>query len=314
MRVGRKIDKPKLPPILQRYNDYMAIRRAPSTKEGYLYRLFVFHEFLQRKRGKSIEQMRRADVESYMAEVTMRKDKEEITQSSVKQTATTIRIFAKWLVNEDILNPVEFYKIEQDLNEIPGGDIGEDDREALSNEEEKQIFKKLTGILLQRLVWTGLNFGPRRQEYCNLRVKHLELDRKKPRLKIARSKGRKKKTRYIPLFPRQVSQWRKWLDFLASLNLPHDFVFFNPKNPSERLTKDTVGSLFSKISKITRIHLYSHRLRYTYASRLWENGVDIYIISKLLGHSKVETTVRYLKIPERNFRRKFMESAKGLFY
>jgi site-specific recombinase XerD len=274
----------------------------------------MFHEYLQHKLGKSLERVARADVESYVADLTLRRDKEEITQGSIKGIAKTIRTFAEWLVDKGMLDSSEYYKIERYIKKIPGGDIGEDNVEALSNEEEKQVFRKLQDVLLQMLVWTGINFGLRRIEYCNLRVSHLELDREEPRLKIERSKGRRKKTRYIDLFPGQVSQWRKWLRFLASLSLPHDFVFFNPKNPSEEPNKDRVSSWFSKISRITGIDIPSHRLRYTYASRLWEGGVDIYIISYLLGHSKVETTVRYLKISERNFRKRFMESAKKLFH
>jgi len=312
MRLGTKIDKRKLPLILQRYNDYMIPRYAYATREFRLYVLVEFHGYLQRERGKNIEQMERSDVESYVAELTIRRERGKIKQVSVKHVAKTIKYFAEWLMDEEILDSKEFHKIERDLKKIPGGDVGEDNREALSHEEEKQIFEKLTDVLSERLIWGGLNFGFRRLEYCNLRIMNLELDREEPRLEIKYSKGRK--TRYIPLFPRQVIEWRKWLDFIARLNVPHDFVFFNPKNPSEPLTKSSSGSLFSKIWRITGVHVYSHRLRYTYAVRLWEHGVDIYTISWLLGHSKVETTVRYLKVPERDRRRKFMESAKGLFY
>jgi len=258
--------------------------------------------------------MDRSDVQAYVAELTRRRENGEIKQVFVKDVAKDIKYFAEWLMDEEILDSKEFHKIERDIRKIPGGVIGEDNREALNDEEEKQIFGKLADVLLQMLVWVGINFGLRRIEYCNLRVKDLELDREEPRLKIACSKGHNKKTRYIPQFPGQVAQWRKWLKYWASLNLPHDYVFFDPKNPSKPLTKYSLSYLFQKISKITEVHVYSHRLRYTYAVRLWEHGVDIYTISWLLGHSKVETTIRYLKVPERDFRRKFMESAKGLFY
>jgi len=314
LRRGRKIERNRLPLILQRYANYMMPYYSIATRESRLYVLIKFHDFLQQERDKSIEQMNRSDVEAYVAELTRRKERGEIKQAFVKDAAKNIKYFAEWLMDEEILDPKEFHKIERDIKKIPGGDIGEDNREALSDEEEKQIFNKLNDVLLQMLVWCGINFGFRRLEYCNLRVKHLELDREEPRLKIECSKGHIKKTRYIPLFPGQVAQWLKWLNFRASLNLNHDFVFFDPKNPSEPLTKDSLGYLFQKISKISGVHVYSHRLRYTYAVRLWEHGVDIYTISRLLGHSKVETTIRYLKVPERNFLQKFMESAKGLFY
>jgi integrase len=232
--------------------------------------------------------------------------------------AKSIKYFAQWLVDQEILDISEFYKIERYVKLIPGGSVGNDDIEPLSKEDEARAFRKLLDAHLSFLLYVGLNFGLRRIEYCNLRISHIELehvedDKPAPRIKIENSKGHTKKTRYYYLFPGQAEEWRKRLEYLKSLNLSHDHVFFNPKDPSEEPNKDRVSSWFVKISKITGIHIPSHRLRYTYATRLWEGGVDLYIISYLLGHSRVETTVRYLKISARTFRKKFMDSAGHLF-
>ncbi|MEM2112032.1 MAG: hypothetical protein QXX08_09185, partial [Candidatus Bathyarchaeia archaeon] len=87
MRSGRKIDKRKLPPILRRYDDYMAIRFSPRTREGRLYRLMEFHEFMMQERGKNIEQLARVDVEAYIAKLTERRERKEIKQHTVKSIA-----------------------------------------------------------------------------------------------------------------------------------------------------------------------------------------------------------------------------------
>jgi len=39
-----------------------------------------------------------------------------------------------------------------------------------------------------------------------------------------------------------------------------------------------------------------HVLRYTFASRLLQNGIDIVTVSKLLSHSTIQTTMRYLHL------------------
>ncbi|MGB9756180.1 MAG: tyrosine-type recombinase/integrase [Candidatus Bathyarchaeales archaeon] len=313
MRLGRKIDKRKLPPILRRYDDYMAIRFSPRTREGRLYRLIEFHEFMVKERGKNIEQMARSDIEAYIAKLTERRERKEIKQHTVKSVAGVIKMFAKWLVREEILDSKEFYKIEEDIKELPD-EKGEDNRVALTEEEEKRILTKLVDILHQFIVWLGLNFGLRLLEYCNLRVEHVELDRGKPRLKIELSKGHIKKTRYIPITPLQASRFREWLDFIATLKLPHNFLLYNPRNPSQRLTVYSLGWMFRKMSMITGEHLYSHRLRYTYAVKLWKHGVDLWTISLALGHEKVETTVKYLKIHEEDYYEKYMTGTKGLFH
>jgi site-specific recombinase XerD len=313
--VSRKIDKNRLPPILQRYDDYMSMRGfSQATREFRLYKLLKVHDFMQHERGKGLEQMTTSDVEAYIAKLTQRKDEGEIKARTVQLIASTIKMFAKWLsIREEILDSKEFCKIEEDLKDLPG-EKGEDNRVALSKEEEKTVMKKLVDVLLQFIVWLGLNFGLRREEYSKLRIEHVEFDKEQPRLKIELSKGHDKKTRYIPLFPSQINQLKKWLDYRASLNLPHSFLLYNPRDPTKQLKGHDVGYLFQRISKITRVHVYAHRLRYTYAVKLWKHRVDLWTISLALGHDKVETTVRYLKIREQDYFEKYLTMAKDLFH
>ena len=59
------------------------------------------------------------------------------------------------------------------------------------------------------------------------------------------------------------------------------------KNAIENAIKD-IGAK----SMITRLH--PHLFRATYATNMLKKGVDIQVIAKLLGHSKVETTSLYI--------------------
>ena len=59
----------------------------------------------------------------------------------------------------------------------------------------------------------------------------------------------------------------------------------------------TVGGLwksFSSLAKNAGIEdFHFHDLRHTFATRLAQKGVDIYKISKLLGHASITMTQRY---------------------
>ena len=46
------------------------------------------------------------------------------------------------------------------------------------------------------------------------------------------------------------------------------------------------------------IFFRGHDLRRTYARRLYENDVPIEIIQKILGHVRIETTMKYIGIGE----------------
>lgn len=205
MRRGRKTDCTKLPPVLQRYDEHLKGPYSSTTRENYVYCLLMYHEYLQ-EMGKILEQIRRGDVESYINKLTQRREKNEITQRTIKGYAKIIKTFTQWLVDEEMLDSSEYYKIERYAKKIPGGGLGNDDVEALSKEDEIQAFGKLRDTLLSFVLWVGLNFGLRRIEYSNMRIGHIELEHVEdnqpcPRIKIENSKGHEKKTRYYYLFP-----------------------------------------------------------------------------------------------------------------
>jgi integrase len=277
------------------------------------------NEYINQKKFKPLEQISRLDIESYIQDYETRvsqMDETKIQQKYVRTIATSIRLFLDWLTNDkEIFEAKEFCKLEKWLKLIKRGNE-EDDRVALSKEDEKKVFRGLTDPLWRMIAWTGRNFGLRRIEYCGLKLRNLELDRKEldkdvPTIKIENSKGRK--DRRIPLHPQQVIQWKTWLRYRSSLNLAHDFVFYNPKKSWIGMTKYVLSWLFCKFSKLLNVKLYAHRLRYTYAVRLWEGKVDIYTISRALGHSRLETTIRYLKVQDREFFKKFLDSTRNCF-
>ncbi|MCW4028355.1 MAG: site-specific integrase [Candidatus Bathyarchaeota archaeon] len=307
---GRLIDFNNLPPILVQYYQYVSVNGR--TAKARLYALRRFHEFLVKKHSKGIDKLKASDLLEYLSELRQAKEKKLISQNSIRAYAVIIKMFAKWLKREALITVEEYSKIEEDVADVPH-EIGEDHRICVSDEEQKILEQKLTLPLQKQLVWTGNNFGFRRQEYCNLRICHLEMDREKPRIKIELSKGHSQKTRYIRMFPTQLEMWKRWLNFIKFLNLKHDYVFFHPKT-LERLDKDGVSYIFQQISDISGLKLYSHRLRYTYAVNLFRHGVEVLIISRCLGHSRIDTTIKYLKCPEEEFDNKFDDQTKGFFH
>ena len=252
------------------------------------------------------------DVEAYIANLVKSKNSGDIKQRSIKYAASNVKMFSKWLVRQELMSAAEFYKIESSIGELRG-ERGEDNRVALTEVEEEQSLSKLCDTLFQFIIWLGLNFGLRLQEYCNLLVVHVELEKDRPTLKIELSKGHNAKTRRIPISPKQAQQFESWLGHLATMQLPHKYLLYNPKDPTKSLNELSLGWLFQKMSNITGVHLYSYKLRYTYAVKLWKNKVDLWVISLSLGHDKPETTVKYLKITEEEYFDRYLDETKGLF-
>ncbi len=75
-------------------------------------------------------------------------------------------------------------------------------------------------------------------------------------------------------------------------NLKHDLVFFS--NVGTKIDRHNLRRAFIVALKKTGIEdFHFHDLRHTFATRLAQRGIDIYKISKLLGHQDIRMTQRY---------------------
>lgn len=71
----------------------------------------------------------------------------------------------------------------------------------------------------------------------------------------------------------------------------------------ERLGYDGLRNVFDKRAELAHVERPSpHMFRRAYALNLLRAGIDVYTISKLMGHSSLEVLKRYLKIDETDLR------------
>ena len=82
---------------------------------------------------------------------------------------------------------------------------------------------------------------------------------------------------------------------------PENYVFCS--QTTDNMTKATLHNRNKAISEAAKeagilrrnLHVSTHVLRHTCATRLLDAGIDIYTVSRHLGHSNVSTTDRYLR-------------------
>jgi integrase/recombinase XerD len=87
----------------------------------------------------------------------------------------------------------------------------------------------------------------------------------------------------------------RWLDVRAGLNLPRGAKLFTTLK-GEPVSDDYVRGLLRRLAAKAGIEkrVHPHGLRHTFAVELEAAGVPVTVISKLLGHSSVAVTARYL--------------------
>jgi len=121
------------------------------------------------------------------------------------------------------------------------------------------------------------NGGFRCSELCSL-----TWDCFSPQLTTVRFQGKGRRTRTIP-----VNETMREVISKYSRNEP---FMSQPRN------RKTIYNACKRAGKRVGVHLAPHMLRRFFATQLLNKGVSLLIISRLLGHSNIQTTETYLKI------------------
>ncbi len=120
-----------------------------------------------------------------------------------------------------------------------------------------------------------LNTGLRREE--GLRLRRNNVDLAQGVIHITKTKDKEERT--IPLTKRAIE----------ILDVVEDEVFSS-------LRKEYVSHQFKSIARSAGLEGFKlHSLRHTFSVRLIESGADILVVSKLLGHSDIKTSMIYAK-------------------
>jgi site-specific recombinase XerD len=96
------------------------------------------------------------------------------------------------------------------------------------------------------------------------------------------------------LSPVLLAELRQWY----RVHRPVRWIF-SQGHDQEPICKGTAQNLFYRALRRAGLKkkLGIHCLRHSFATLLLENGVEITVVQKLLGHASLATTARYLRSP-----------------
>ena len=147
-----------------------------------------------------------------------------------------------------------------------------------------------TGIRNRALLTMLYRSGLRISEA--LALKPSDIDLKRHTARVLHGKGDKATVRGF--HPSATDTLARWIDTRKDLGLRNGPLFCtldgSPLYP--QYVRLLLGRLAAKAGIEKRVH--PHRLRHTFADELRAAGVDVVTISKLLGHSSIAVTSRYL--------------------
>ncbi len=227
--------------------------------------------------------------------------------------ASTIRSF-KTVVHDLFQKAVENELVQR--NPVIGITVRDDDHnlknKALSIHEQKIFMQSVESSHYRELFGFMLSTGLRISETLGLRWSDIDFDEKQMKIQrnlvsvkrdghyhyeVGPTKS-KSSRRVIPLTEQAINflhdQKSKELNKKGMGNLYEDLVFLtrSGKTPSfvniNKILKSKVQSLNKQGVEIQ--HISTHILRHSFATRCYESGMSLKAISKILGHSRIETT------------------------
>ena len=225
-----------------------------------------------------------------------------ISTATINNYIRNLRVFFNYLERNYIIKKNPMKRIRQlRTNRKPKVYLTDEElRKLLVNLDRSYFSEHRDYMMIMLMLDSGMRLG----ECSTLLVTDLELHRKRINLRAEETKGRRERTVFFS--PKTEKALRSWLQF-KDRYVESDYLF----PVKEHGGPIGVGNFESNFRKyIARAGLneeYSpHCLRNNFAKRCLMNGMDIYTLSKILGHSSVTVTEQaYLDINDDDMSKRY---------
>ncbi len=274
---------------------------AERTVETYCYNTNRFFNFLEKyyPRIKSLAKVTKQialDYQKYLASYKNRKG-EPLSSKTRILRLVIVRKFFSVLVKLDLIlkNPASSITLPKEEQRLTRNILTE--KEMLGLLENMKLTDPVS-IRNRAIIELFYGCGIRTTELCLLKVQDVDL--KEQTATIVKGKGNKFRivpigqyaTHYIHLY---LEKARKYM-LKGKRNDPGCLFLSQRGNPFNNTTinKSVMRSVAKKLDNKKYLSCYS--MRHSVATHLLANNVDITYIAKLLGHSSLKTTQRYLRV------------------
>lgn len=163
--------------------------------------------------------------------------------------------------------------------------------EVLSLEEVRRLLDAHPKLRYRAMLTTIYGCGLRVSECAALRVSNI--DGEQMRVRIEQSKGKKDRYTILPLATRDLlrTYYRKHRPD------PRGWLFPG-QQPGRHITTECIMRAYKEAKEIAGIHKHGgvHTLRHCFATHHLQLGTDLVTLQRMLGHTSLKTTSRYLHV------------------
>ena len=211
-----------------------------------------------------------------------------------------IRGFYKYAADSDInavtyWNEIKKIKTARTL-ELPIGHMSESAVEAILAQPDTATQKGLRDMFLMLFLYQT---GGRVQEILDVRLCDISFGT----TSVVTLRGKGSKVRCVPLRDKMVHHLNQYMDVFhpnAKQYSDQYLLFVTRGGIKKRMTEDNARRLVRNYGEMARKQLlevpenvHPHLFRHSRAMHLYQNGMDLTLVSQWLGHSRLETTLIY---------------------
>ena len=226
--------------------------------------------------------------------------RQPISVTTINNYIRNLRAFFNWLDREYLLSRNPMKKVQQlKANRKAKDFISDEDFKKLIDHLDKSYFSEHRDFVMITLM---LDSGMRLGECSCLTVADLQLAKKAVFLKAEITKGRKDRMVFFSAKTERIL--RRWIQF-KDRYIESDYLF-PTKYSGMPIQIGNFEKNFKKYLKRSGLDesIHPHCLRNNFAKRCLISGMDIYTLSKILGHSSVTVTEQaYLDMSDEDFGR-----------
>jgi integrase/recombinase XerD len=287
------------------------------TLEGYKTNLRYFYEWLVVRKGDinidaiGIEILReyvlwcfndKPFYEDHPFKSEYDKGRLGISPASVNVRIRVLKTFFATLQEEEIIhsNPADKLALMRvDVDTIQP--LSEDEVRLLLDSPNQKYFSQFRDYVIIVLM---LDTGIRLNEVCSMEVK--DVDFKARQIILPASKNKNRKTRILPLSNETV---KLILQLTSETKGYFDSSYVFATNYGEAVNEKTIQKSFQKYALKAGIEkrVSPHVLRHNFAKMAALNGMDIFNLMRILGHSDISTTRKYVQINDEDVKRQHMQ-------
>ena len=263
--------------VLKTYTACLIVEgKSPKTAKQYCYSIKNLFGFLG---NKKYDEITSRDIMTWLAYYKVG-GKKSSTVSNYRNYASS---FFGWLFRECMIekNPCA---------SIQSIKVPEEELKAFSSEEIDTIRSCCKRPVERAMVEILLSSGLRVEELCNLKLEDIDINNLS--INVRCGKGGKDRTTYFTPVARKYL-----IKYLEANKHKSEYVFTSRLDGC--YTTHGIRHITTELTKRCNIHIYPHRFRRTLATDLAEKGMPIQEIQKLLGHTSIDTTRRYVEVRKR---------------